>query len=371
VGINWSGDRDKTFALAGKEKVAESGAKMFRVVINPGCPHKNKEGKEVPDKEEENRNDAMFKFMAEEQITILPDVTGIPCRPGEPRLPPIPSGSTSRKRWENGLKRLAERYGPGGKFWEEHSKGENKLNEAYAPEYWEIWNEENVEKNASEAGNIVPGRYGQLLGISNDILNEVNPNIKILIGGLLTIGKTNTKPKPGEDSGEREAEMAIWEFLQKVKKSGHSEDYDAVSLHPYAFKATSVQELTRKVLINIRVARGAVNNFGGATISAGKAKEIWITEIGWGVEEEGNPVRNDGTHIPVDPTLQAERLDSVFDMMKDHSGSGKGGFKIANIFWYNIQDAFHTDDWAYNSGLFTEGGSKRPLAFAAFKGQAE
>jgi hypothetical protein len=198
-----------------------------------------------------------------------------------------------------------------------------------------------------------------LLGASNDLLNEVDGKIKILFGGLLTIGKTKPKitksgkPIPGE------SEMRIRTFL---KRAGHAEDYDAVSLHPYAFLG-SVESVTNKVRSNIKRARVAVNKYGG-----GQSKDIWITEIGWAVDEgvAGEP-GPDPVHVATSPAAQVERLNSVISLIKDRSA--ENDFNIKNLFWYNIKDKAGAD-WASHCGLIDREGNKRS-AFAAFKAQAE
>jgi hypothetical protein len=341
VGVNWSG---LLTSPTETQEVDESGAEMFRVVVNPGCTENEEDLKK-----HRTHNDELFLSMAENHVTILPDVNGIPCRQGGNRLPPIGSGTGALKRWKDGLEALAKRYGPEGGFWEKYPSLK-----AYAPTYWEIWNEENVENNAAPNGELVPERYGQLLGASNDLLDEVDGKIKILFGGLLTIGKTKPKiTKNGPIPGE--SEMRIRTFL---KRAGHIEDYDAVSLHPYAFLG-SVQSVTGKVKRNIRRARAAVNKYGG-----GQSKDIWVTEIGWAVAGEPGP---DPVHVAISPAVQEERLNSVFDMIKNRSA--EDDFNIRNIFWYNIRDVAGAK-WDAHCGLLDREGSKRS-AFAAFKAQAE
>jgi hypothetical protein len=341
VGVNWSGLKTSSTEM---QEVGESGAEMFRVVINSGCTVNEEDLKK-----QRTHNDELFLSMAQKQITILPVVSGIPCR-RDNRLPAIGSGSGALKRWKDGLEAVAKRYGPEGGFWEKYPalKG-------YAPTYWEIWNEENVEGNAAPNGELVPERYGQLLGASNDLLNEVDGKIKILFGGLLTIGKTkfkitkNGQPIPGE------SEMRIRTFL---KRAGHAEDYDAVSLHPYAFKGN----VTSKVALNIYAARKAVNKWGG-----GPAKDIWITEIGWAIEGVAGEPEPDPVHVAISPAVGEERLNSVIDMIKNRSA--ENNFNIKNIFWYNIKDKAGAN-WDSHCGLIDREGNKRS-AFAAFKTQAE
>jgi hypothetical protein len=331
------------------ETVRESGARMFRVVISNGFGEKSENKAQA-------LNDDLFEFMAKHHITILPNVSGIPGFPAN-QLPDIGPGSKYLTRWVHSLEHLAGRYGPEGSFWTSHKS----LDESYAPEFWEIWNEENYEINAdANGGKIDPERYGRLLAVSHDALKEASPKAKILFGGLLTVFKNKRKPP--------ERHMPVGQF---IKKAGHSEDYAALSLHPYAFKG-SVKTVTRRVKQNIQAARAALNHSGG------KGKKIWITEIGWPV---GGP--SDATHPSVTESVQRERLNSVFRMIKERSGTAEQSFNIGNIFWYNIEDWVEGNPvgvrWDYHSGLAQEDpklnipgeeGKKRS-AFEAFEKQAE
>ena len=248
------------------------------------------------------------------------------------------------------MKLLAERYGPEGSFWTGHPG----LHSYLAPVYWEIWNEENAEENADYGTKeIDPARYGTLLEISNHALNEVNPAIQVLFGGLLT-GKRNHRKPP-------ESHMAVGAYIHAVK---HFKEYDALSLHPYAFKG-SVSSVTSKVERNIELARKALkeNGVGG--------KEIWVTEIGWPVDSEG--VEHDGVHPPVSESVQRERLTSVFDMIKERSG-GPHPLNVGSIMWYEIRDFISGNatpaDWAAHCGLVRANETRRG-SYEAFKEETE
>ena len=358
VGVNWSGDRAKTqMNLDSKQSVAQSGAQIFRFVLNTGVG--------TGQAQEQNRNDDLFKFMAEHQITILPDISGIAGR-AKNRVPNTKQEPGGTAKYLEGLKYLAERYGPGGDFWKSHSQ----LDESYAPRMWEIWNEENFEENAAVNGVVDPVNYGRLLGMSHAVLEEINskrqektpnfPAMKVLFGGLLTVGKSMRRPTK---SGVPESHLTTSKF---IKDAGHTEDYAAVSLHPYAFLGNDAV-VTRRVKNNIKVVRNTLDHHGG------KGKKLWITEIGWPIEaqalNEHNEYEPDQVHRSVSEMVQQSRLNSVFDMIKSHAGSGTQGFDIANITWYNDENTASTN-WASNCGLVDINGKRRP-SFEAFQSQAK
>jgi hypothetical protein len=376
IGVGWSGNNKRTYSdEAYMKDVPDSGAKIFRVVINPGF-----DTKQDPHNVEhqQNLNDKLFKFMAENNsVKILPNVSGIPGMDTGNKLPPIGVKSKDhrpRTRWINGLKMLVNRYGPEGAFWKAHPG----LNEALAPVYWEIWNEENEERNADfqlpgetgqggKTGEIDPDRYGTLLEISHNVIEEVNkankseaPQMKVMFGGLLTGTRNRKKPATSKNRGP--SHFSVGKF---IKETHHAGDYDALSLHPYAFKG-SAKDIAGKVAKNVRAARAALNDRGG------EGKKIWVTEIGWPVDE--NKVEHDGVHTPVSASTQKARLEPTFDELKSVSGSGPGEFNIGNIFWYNIRDFLNGNgnraEWAAHCGLFTDSGAKRGV-LEAFENEAK
>lgn len=346
VGVQYSG-RGNAYGESELQKVVESGAKIYRAVIGEGVTAEQKEA-------QRKINDQLFTYLTGHGIRILPDVVGIPGGRFGNQLPSIdpgtPQGKEHRKLWSQGLRALARRYGPGGEFWKESG-----LEESYAPSFWEIWNEENVEPTADASGEIDPKRYGELLELSHDVLEEVNSESKVsrenkvLFGAVLTVGKTVEK-----GPNHPENEMTTGEF---IRETGHFNDYDALSLHPYAFKASSISVMTGKVKTNIRAARKVLNHHSG------KKKQIWITEIGWPVEA-GDP-----KHPAVSETVQAERLVSVFNMIKENAGTGPGEFNIQNLFWYNIKDP-GGPKWDGHCGLFKDNDEPR-IALPSFQEEAK
>ncbi|MBS1675837.1 MAG: hypothetical protein JST08_00485 [Actinobacteria bacterium] len=115
-----------------------------------------------------------------------------------------------------------------------------------------------------------------------------------------------------------------------------------------------------KVKKNIRLARRTLNKYGG------KNKPIWITEIGWPVENGAiTPEPQPETHPRVSEVEQAKLLASVIPMIKGSASE----FNIKNLFWYNVED-FGGSKWDGYCGLFTSSGQKRG-SLAKFREQVE
>jgi hypothetical protein len=367
VGINWNGTRSSEIPGL----VIESGAKIFRIPINGTGEF----------------NDELFLRLANEGVRILPDVVGL----GHKNLiPALGKGSPARNEWKAELRSLFNEYGPGGEFWSHHP-----ADAKYAPTWWEIWNEPNYGAQGNLNEKVEPALYGNLIEAAHEAVEEHEAErkeagkekapVKLLMGGLLTVRKKIAK-------GETD-HITVGSFLRKV---GHYGDYDALSLHPYAFKGN----IPKKVLSNIASARTALRETRKKSEKAtGKEHEeekpIWVTELGWPVEgneteaevkaEKG--VERDGTHILVNQATQASLLTSTFDSIKAHSGTAKHSYNVQALLFYNIKDNANgartakgvegPQTWDNHCGLFEDSGGigkgagrKRP-AWTAFHDETE
>lgn len=326
--------------------VQESGSSMFRISV----------------KEPNGKFDELFQHAAEQGITILPVLSEVPGAPGN-LIPPIKEGTPGRTNWENKLKAIVNRYGPEGTFWKEHP-GLPEL----APAYWEIWNEPNWGASGDLQEHIDPDKYGDLLQLSHTVITGLKPSAKILFGGLLAV-----KRKKGE-----KAKMLVGEFIKRV---GHTAHYDALSLHPYAFRGIGkppnpttkedLQNVKKLVERNIRGARMALDRIGA------KGKKLWITELGWPVKQR-KLAKEDGSHLLVSEEMQRDLLNATFNMIKERSGSKEGSFDIENVFYYNTRDYVtgeRPEIWDHHCGLIEDvgGGQKgeKRKSWFAFQNQAK
>jgi hypothetical protein len=270
--------------------------------------------------------DAIVERAANRGITILPGLGGGP-------LPPRSEWGA----WNQFIETMVRRYGPGGELWNGMPADKRR-----PIEDWEVWNEPNIARNARD-GQVDPAEYGDLLEDTAAVIRATTPgsgNSRIILGGLLSVSA-----EPGSED-HRTPEQ----FLHQMGNHGRT-SYTAVSLHPYAFKANDgqapqtaaeVEQVTEKVRRNIKLARTALDEVGGG------GKQLWITELGWPVE---NPEPGVSTHPKVSMSVQRDLIESSFEMIKATSQT----FGIRNVFAYNIQDWDHSDPihmtWDYRSGL--------------------
>lgn len=123
--------------------------------------------------------------------------------------------------------------------------------------FWEIGNEENlgqswrIDVNASGARYLAGVRsYVDFLKLSDRIIKEIDPRLRVLIGGL--------------------SESSMEPYLRALMRLGAGRWFDILAVHPYAPTPEGVLE---RLAALRRVVRGQPRGLG--------AKPIWITEVGF------------------------------------------------------------------------------------------
>jgi hypothetical protein len=113
---------------------------------------------------------------------------------------------------------------------------------SYAPyhvKYWEIWNEPDVDPSLIPEGNEWMGCWGdmndpyyggeyyaELLKVVYPEMKSANPDVQVLIGGLLLDCDPNDVP-------EHKTDCNASNFLEGILKNGGGEYFDGVSFHAY------------------------------------------------------------------------------------------------------------------------------------------
>jgi polysaccharide biosynthesis protein PslG len=283
--------------------------------------------------------DMMVGQAAQNGIEVLPFVYGTPGWVGVDchglsgseceRVPPIDSDA-ARDAWKGFLRAVAQRYGPGGAFWQENPALPN-----FAITLWQIWNE--PSSPTYWAPKPSTRKYAKLVQISDAAISEVDPNAKILLAGLFGT--------PQGDSGSRNV---MWKFLGRLYKvNGFKKHFHAIALHPYSPNLEGIEFQLRKAFQKVKKYRD--NNVG-----------VWISEIGWG----SDPPTPDKPLIK-GPEGQKRLLEKSFSFLLKH----RREWNIEGLVWYSWQDPTGTPQtgcaFCSSSGLFEEDGSKKP-AYDAF-----
>jgi hypothetical protein len=200
--------------------------------------------------------------------------------------------------------------------------------------HWEIWNEPN---NNDHWLPLADGRvYGELLKAAYRVIQQVDPNAKVLSGGV---------------TGN-----AI-SFLDDMISAGALDSFDILAIHCYAVPAPAPDEtdprtqarpeVHKMVEVELAKYRAFLQRHGRGN------RAIWVTEMGWPADEWG----------PLGDDLQADYLAQAYAQMLSYD-------EAERIFWYSLKDDSGQPKTSY--GLIAWGSGKSDLyplraSFAAYK----
>ena len=128
--------------------------------------------------------------------------------------------------------------------------------------YWEIWNEENGEDFYKPLPNA--GEYVVILKAAHDTIRTIDPNAKVVLGGLQMNGII---PNPW-------APLKVENFLQEIYDAGGKRYFDVVNIHPYVLATKEQGPAYEAKLVRDTVLVMEKNGDG--------QKPLWITETGLG-----------------------------------------------------------------------------------------
>jgi hypothetical protein len=229
-----------------------------------------------------------------------------------------------RREWTAFLRAAAERYGPEGEFWSEHSPESNDYVPKRPIRLWQIWNEENFFYFARPAS---PGRYARLLKLSHSALHGVDPGAQILAGGLFA----NPRQRPP-------LAMKATEFLDRLYRvRGVRGAFDGVALHPYTPNIPALRremEAVRRVIVQ----------------HGDRRTGLYVTEIGWGSQPDTRRVS-----FEVGARGQARELRSAYAYLI----SSRHRLNLKQVYWFSWKDGFGCN-FCDSVGLFRHGSRFRP-----------
>lgn len=249
------------------------------------------------------------------------------------RVPPLAT-EAARGAWQQFLRALVGRYGPGGLFWQQ--------NPSIAPlpiREWQIWNEPSSPTYWQPEPS--SSAYAELVKISSTAIKSVDPGARIVLAGLF-----------GTPQGDLASKNVMWKYLGRVYRApGIKNAFDAVALHPYSPDLEGIEFQIDKALGKIE------KNHDTKT-------ELMITEIGWG----SDPPPGDK---PLIKGLGGQRklLEKSFRMLRRN----RREWNIGGVVWYAWQDpgfAIDLCSFCSSAGLFEEDGSAKPAwnSFVDFTG---
>lgn len=278
--------------------------------------------------------DEVVATAARQQLTVLPFVYSTPAWLS-PKYTTLPVGNARRRSaWVAFLRAAAERYGPRGDYWREHSRGSGDFVPKLPLREWQIWNEANFFYFARP---VSPTRYAQLLKISNRALKSVDPGLKTIVSGLF--GEPTAKPPNA---------MSAVDFLERLYEvPGIKASFDGVALHPYAERAADLERMTeemRQVVLD--------NHDAGAP--------LYITEMGWGAQNHPNLVSfEQGVLFQLREMRRAYRY-LVGERLR---------LNLHGVYWFTWKDIEGSCNFCDSTGFFRDSERLKPKpAWRAFVG---
>jgi Ca2+-binding RTX toxin-like protein len=275
--------------------------------------------------------DANVARAARHQIEVFPFVGATPTWAGvncttQTCFTSLPSQTETQKQaWANILRRLVERYGPGGVFWSQHGPGTvDPL--PYRPiRIWQMWNEANFFFFTDPRS---PTLYAELVKVSKQAISAVDPGAQIILAGLFA--KPRQQPPLAYQATD---------FLDQVYDvPGIKDSFDGVALHPYAADASHMAP-------TIEAMRDVMERHDDA------GTDLYITEMGWG----------SGTDTAFERGLQGQvaELAEAYQSLRDLQRTAR----ISRAYWFSWDDLSGSCNFCESIGLFTEVGQPKPAWF--------
>ncbi len=239
---------------------------------------------------------------------------------------PIDSAA-ARKAWTQFLEAAVKRYGPGGEFWATHAPGvvqyEPAIPKPLPIRSWQIWNEANFFYFAYPAS---PQRYARLLKLSAPVIKRVDPTAKVIMSGLFG------KPSPTGARG-----MPAAQFLEAIYRiPGMKSYFDGIALHPYAVDTESLEEL--------------VEEFHEVTVANHDRVPLYVTEMGWGSQNDFNTVA-----FEQGIQGQVQELKAAYGYLL----TNRRKLDLKSVFWFSWKDITESCSFCDSVGLFKGGNSFR------------
>jgi hypothetical protein len=184
---------------------------------------------------------------------------------------------------------------------------------------WQIWNEANFFYFAYP---VSPQRYAQLLKLSSQTIKSVDPGAKVLLTGLF-----------GEPTASGARGMPAATFLRQLYRvPGIKSSFDGIALHPYAIDTEILEEL--------------VEGIHEVTLEAHDRPALYITEIGWGSQ-------NDFNQVAFEQGIrgQASQLRDAYTYLLEN----RNRLALRGIYWFSWKDAPGSCNFCDSVGLFRAG----------------
>jgi hypothetical protein len=273
------------------------------------------------------QNDRTVRQASAHGVRLLPVIVGSPDYvAARSTNAPYTESRREVEAYKCFVRALVDRYGSGGDL--------PRLNPAVTPiKDWQVWNEPNLPKYATEEKGVSPREYADLVSVTSRQIRREDPGATIALAGLPV---TNNGFDPTQ-------------FLTKLYRvRGIERKFDVIAVHPYARDHRGVKGAIlrlREMLTNVR----------------DRGRYIWVTETGWATHGSNYPFAVKGRRG------QAKQLEKTIGMLKRN----RREWNIGTVTWFRWRDQAvpSQNRGAFDyMGLYNEGGSPKPScrSFTAF-----
>lgn len=256
-------------------------------------------------------------------LRVLPSI-GSPPRWAVKKETTMPVATAKQRNgWSAFLRAAVERYGPGGKFWDEHATEGINYEPAIANPMpirnWQIWNEPNFFYFAYPVNT---GTFAKLVTISSKAIKSVDPSAKVILGGLFA------RPKARGVRG-----MPATTYLNQLyKKPGFRNRFDGIDLHPYAIDSEELEAM--------------IEEFHEVAVENHDRPALYITEMGWGSQ-------NDFNQVAFEQGIrgQVRELKSAYSYLLQNDRR----LNLKGAYWFSWKDLPGSCTFCDSVGLFRAG----------------
>jgi hypothetical protein len=267
--------------------------------------------------------DQQMEMATRAGLRVLPSI-GSPPRWATRKETTMPVATAKqRNAWSAFLRAAVERYGPGGKFWDEHaSVGVNYEPAITNPtpiRNWQIWNESNFFYFAYPVNT---STYAKLVTISSKAIKSVDPSAKVILAGLFA------RPKARGVRG-----MAAATYLNQLyEKPGFRSRFDGIDLHPYAIDSEELEEM--------------IEEFHDVAVENHDRPALYITEMGWGSQ-------NDFEQVAFEQGIRGQvlQLKAAYSYLLQNAHR----LNLKGAYWFSWKDLPGSCTFCDSVGLFRAG----------------
>jgi hypothetical protein len=283
--------------------------------------------------------DPVVEVAARHGMRVLPILYGSPKWLSR-KMTKMPIDSVrARKAWIGFVEAAVKRYGPEGEFWTQHAPGVQYATEIAHPlpiRSWQVWNEANFFYFAYP---VSPQRFVRLLKITSPAIKRFDPGAKVILSGLF-----------GEPTATGKRGMPAAKFLAAVYRTpGVKRLFDGIALHPYAVDTETLEEM--------------VEALHDVTLENHDRVPLYITEIGWGSQ-------NDFNQVAFEQGIrgQVKQLRAAYTYLLEN----RNRLDLKQVYWFSWKDIAGGCTFCDSVGLFREGERFKPKpawrAFVALTG---